>query len=812
MLKDDQTETATNILFKISAQLADSSAPKATKEEDLVTPESWQIRVNALFLASLALNLIAVLLAMLGKAWVRQYTKSLLGITKEEDRAKLRHHRFRGVNRWHMDSIISFIPISIHFALLIFFCGLADLLFNHNRMIALIATSVFAAGVLGYIIFILLAATSADCPYQNPISHNIYAGFAWITQKSLWARLVHSIHMWFLSKGGRQLQRGRSDVLKKAIVSFGSIGGPHREKRAVKKDPKLGAEAVDWLISLSDFHFKFTLPNLSLLLNTALPSTFQIHFQPDDVRNDVPWMDFLTGLVANYTGSATVGDVPERNVIAQTLVRAFAASTAAELNPELEAFHDSMIDWEGHNDVKTKEQRLDLDICAMWCGLLALGRGRPRGQPESAWKVIKDIHCVPPLVTIVVLEAHQKWMDRVEDRELARYISDYQLVVGQLHTTGDPTASLEVQVAADAQQPPIAPLILESMVRLLHKYTTHVLKPTGEVITFLNNEAAPITEHNRQQNLQNQQPNPASRALVAIRAATAYQDNAGNELVPSLRASMGWIRVCQTNSIIEPNPHMRDILTRGVALSSLIPLSLLPINRLLLQSTGSTLQEISKFLDYVRVVFHHTIVPKEIATNTMTAIYWLWNQNSLFKDVRNGINHNEVDESGSFAILRTLVAVFWNADKGVYPLRTHTPISAPNMNLHDYDDDALWYVDPQNTMPEDEEVLERRCKTIIVAAEHWRACEQAYRNEYLAREGQGPPADYVGLIHSWVFSIFARLSPDSKASLLDTATSPRLKAALTTRWQIQQPAPQPAPQPAQHPAVFSVPPAVAVSA
>lgn len=65
MLQEDTQGSTRDILLVISNQLANNSAPVATTGSS--QPESWVIRVNAAFIASLCMSLVAVLLAMLAK-------------------------------------------------------------------------------------------------------------------------------------------------------------------------------------------------------------------------------------------------------------------------------------------------------------------------------------------------------------------------------------------------------------------------------------------------------------------------------------------------------------------------------------------------------------------------------------------------------------------------------------------------------------------------------------------------------------------------------------------------------------------------
>lgn len=111
-LREDQQESAKNVLLILSQQVANLTAALtnqtipgdtpniafATQENDAAKSESWAEPVNGCFIASLCLSIVAVLLAMLSKQydqpprrervvlsltklpasrWIREYTKPL---------------------------------------------------------------------------------------------------------------------------------------------------------------------------------------------------------------------------------------------------------------------------------------------------------------------------------------------------------------------------------------------------------------------------------------------------------------------------------------------------------------------------------------------------------------------------------------------------------------------------------------------------------------------------------------------------------------------------------------------------------------
>lgn len=171
MLKPDAQDTTNTLLFLLLRQQSNASFPLSDALDTLSSQiEHWTIRVNAVFIAGLSLSLVAVLLAMLAKQWVREYTKSLGTITNEEERAKRREFRFRGVERWHMSGVMSAIPTIIHISLMLFFYGLVDLLSNYHQTMFVIAATILGFGACIYILLIVLSTFFVDCPYKSPFS------------------------------------------------------------------------------------------------------------------------------------------------------------------------------------------------------------------------------------------------------------------------------------------------------------------------------------------------------------------------------------------------------------------------------------------------------------------------------------------------------------------------------------------------------------------------------------------------------------------------------------------------------------------
>ncbi|KAF9018393.1 hypothetical protein BDZ89DRAFT_960150, partial [Hymenopellis radicata] len=98
-----------------------------------LTPASTQpsssviVWVNGLWFISLALSLTTALLSVLVKQWFHQYVSMPSGTP--QDRSLVRQYRFSGLQKWHVPIIVGLLPVLMHAAVAIFFCGLVLYLF-----------------------------------------------------------------------------------------------------------------------------------------------------------------------------------------------------------------------------------------------------------------------------------------------------------------------------------------------------------------------------------------------------------------------------------------------------------------------------------------------------------------------------------------------------------------------------------------------------------------------------------------------------------------------------------------------------------
>jgi hypothetical protein len=143
----------------------------------LVSPLPFQaptaaIRVNTLWFLSLVLSLTAALFSILLKGWIREYMRWTL-ITPPRVAVGLRQYRYEGLQRWNLRLVLGVLPALLQLALLLFFCGLLDFLWQlHQRVAAVVGlvTIIFLTLALSTMVISIFSRTS---PFRSPITRTL---------------------------------------------------------------------------------------------------------------------------------------------------------------------------------------------------------------------------------------------------------------------------------------------------------------------------------------------------------------------------------------------------------------------------------------------------------------------------------------------------------------------------------------------------------------------------------------------------------------------------------------------------------------
>ncbi|KIO23354.1 hypothetical protein M407DRAFT_46950, partial [Tulasnella calospora MUT 4182] len=125
----------TNNLLRLLVMRTDNNT---LTPADLLPPfsaDSNSILVNCLLYASLSCSLLAAVGAMMAKEWLQSFDRT--GQTGPlEDQALLRQRKFNGIQQWHLEAVIKFLPNLLLLSVVFFFIGVCLFLFPINTIVA----------------------------------------------------------------------------------------------------------------------------------------------------------------------------------------------------------------------------------------------------------------------------------------------------------------------------------------------------------------------------------------------------------------------------------------------------------------------------------------------------------------------------------------------------------------------------------------------------------------------------------------------------------------------------------------------------
>ncbi|ESK87680.1 hypothetical protein Moror_1884 [Moniliophthora roreri MCA 2997] len=129
-LSEDPADTTVMLLAQISMQL--NASLIALPERPQFEPDASSIRINCFWFLSLIFSLTSALFGLLCKQWLREHQRDPPTRTPGEALA-LRQLRRDSLEKWGVPSFLSALPILLEVALLLFFVGILDLLWNRHR-------------------------------------------------------------------------------------------------------------------------------------------------------------------------------------------------------------------------------------------------------------------------------------------------------------------------------------------------------------------------------------------------------------------------------------------------------------------------------------------------------------------------------------------------------------------------------------------------------------------------------------------------------------------------------------------------------
>ncbi|KAI3605724.1 hypothetical protein WG66_012026 [Moniliophthora roreri] len=191
-LEEDPADTTVALLTQlVSVQVNGSES--TSFEPTPFKPDASSVRINVFWFLSLILSLTSALFGLLCKQWVREHQRDTTTRTPGEALA-LRQLRRDSFEKWGVSSFLSALPILLEVALLLFFVGVLDLLWNRHRVpfaICFVAVSL-SAGLYFLTALLPTLAVPRDqtgdinsrhfdrlsyqfiCPYKSPQAWLVY--------------------------------------------------------------------------------------------------------------------------------------------------------------------------------------------------------------------------------------------------------------------------------------------------------------------------------------------------------------------------------------------------------------------------------------------------------------------------------------------------------------------------------------------------------------------------------------------------------------------------------------------------------------
>lgn len=180
-LQEDASETLARLQLDNLLNGRPLSSSFTTQDAPFVATAS-SIRINTLWFTSLTLSLTSVLVGILCKQWLREYQRYENLVPQKAFSA--RQMRYEGLVAWHVPTIISFLPLFLQAALILFFAGVLDLLWSLQHIVASVVTIFVGLSMLLVVATTLLPGLQNifqdnhtpyfQCAYKSPQSWTIH--------------------------------------------------------------------------------------------------------------------------------------------------------------------------------------------------------------------------------------------------------------------------------------------------------------------------------------------------------------------------------------------------------------------------------------------------------------------------------------------------------------------------------------------------------------------------------------------------------------------------------------------------------------
>ena len=166
-LQPDYTQLSYNVLRIIATANGQTVDAKPDSDTPWTGPDPTLVHVQSILYSSLAVSLLAAFVAMLGKQWLNRYSAGIHGSLI--DRSRDRQRKMNGMTTWRFNIVMEILPMMLQGALLLLGFALYTYLSTIDSVVAWVIAAFTASGVLFYVLIIVAALLSYDCPFQTPL-------------------------------------------------------------------------------------------------------------------------------------------------------------------------------------------------------------------------------------------------------------------------------------------------------------------------------------------------------------------------------------------------------------------------------------------------------------------------------------------------------------------------------------------------------------------------------------------------------------------------------------------------------------------
>ena len=174
-LEPDPMDTIQDVLIYQTQMMRNSSLGPYVPRD--FSPPEHIVIVNALFYASLGVTLLAAVVAMLIKSWLRQFDNRFVGMFLPEQRAKTREFWYLGMNHWNLSIMVEVLPFLVLLSLLLFYSGLSLFFFHVSRPSFYVNTAMLGIGFLYYAVTTFIPVFITPSPFGSPLSRFLARGY-----------------------------------------------------------------------------------------------------------------------------------------------------------------------------------------------------------------------------------------------------------------------------------------------------------------------------------------------------------------------------------------------------------------------------------------------------------------------------------------------------------------------------------------------------------------------------------------------------------------------------------------------------------